>query len=244
MTTATNDPRSSRAPKALAIAALTASAVLGVPKAAHADMVSPDGKGIAGGALLGGEVVIFGEAIFGVRSSAAYLIGGGLGAVGGGVGGYFLEQSVDDGRVPAYLLAGGLALIVPAIVVALDQTRYMPAEGAREDKPMTLPPSDPGKPGGSSVVGAPAGGPAPAPSTTPPSTTPPRSEVDSPAMPPPGGGGGKPAPLSLFDVHQGALRVGMPLPEIRPVFSVAERKALGVTSPGNELRFPVVRVAF
>ena len=37
----------------------------------------------------------------------------------------------------------------------LDATRYLPTEGAREDKPVdtTTPASDPGKPGGSSQAG-------------------------------------------------------------------------------------------
>ena len=238
----TNDIRRSRARLQLgriAMAALAASAVLGAPSVARADEVSPTGKGIVGCALLGGEVVVFAEGIFGVRSTAAYLIGAGAGAVAGGVGGYFLEQGVDDGRIPAYTLAGGLALVIPAIVVALDQTRYMPTEGAREDKPVTnLPPSDPGKPGGSSVLGAeppkPAAAPAAPPGGTPAPTTPPAG----------GGGGGTPAPQSLFDVHEGAFRLGMPVPAVRPVFSMTEQKKLGVTNPGSELRFPVVHVTF
>ena len=68
------------------------------------------------------------------------------------LGGFFLEKSSDDGRLPAYLLAGGIAALIPAIVVTLDATRYRPTEGAREDKPANdAAPSDPGQPGGSSV---------------------------------------------------------------------------------------------
>jgi hypothetical protein len=238
--------RSSRSSGARALAAtLAACAVLGASPAARADEVEPTGKGIAGCALLGGELVVFGEAIFGVRSTAAYLIGAGAGAVAGGVGGYFLEQSVDDGRIPAYTLAGGLALLIPAVVVTLNQTRYMPTEGAREDKPLTsLPASDPGKPGGSTVIGSePKGTPSPAPSAPAPApeTTPP---AGTPAPPAGGGGGGTPAPLSLFDVHQGAFRVGVPVPQVRPVFTMAQRTAFGVNNAGSELRFPLVRVAF
>jgi hypothetical protein len=247
----TNDIRRSHAMKRLALAAIAAGTVVAAPSAARADTVSPTGKGITGGALLGGEIVVFGEGIFGVRSPAAYLVGAGAGAVAGGVGGYFIEQSVDDGRIPAYMLAGGLALIIPAVVVALDQTRYMPAEGAREDRPVTnLPPADPGRPGGSSVEGTtPAAAPAPAPAAAPAPANPGDSATPPPATPPapaPGGAGtgGTPAPQSLIDVHQGAFRVGMPVPSVRPVFSMAERKALGVTNPGNEFRFPVVHVVF
>jgi hypothetical protein len=238
--------------RAVAVGAVVAAAVVASPRDAKAEQVPPTAKGITGCALLGAEVVVFGEAIFGVRSTAAYLIGAGAGAVAGGVGGYFLEQGVSDGRVPAYLLAGGLALIIPALVVAFDQTRYMPTEGAREDRPVNVPPAEPGKPGGSSVVGpgsapAPAPEPAPAPTTPPPSSTePPAAPAPAPA-PPPGGAPPTPptkAPQSLFDIDHG-LRLGMPLPQVRPVFSTAEQKKYSLqSSGGTEVRFPVVSVTF
>jgi hypothetical protein len=238
--------RTAHAFSVTALSAVLAAAVVAVPREAQAEEVTPTAKGIVGTALLGGEIVVFAEAIFGVRSPAAYLIGAGAGAVAGGVGGYFIEQSVDDGRIPAYLLAGGLALMIPAIVVALDATRYMPTEGAREDTPpANLPPSDPGKPGGSSVVGAeapaatPAPSPAPTDGTTPaPTTTPPSS-----------GGGGTQAPVrapvsSLFDVHGKSFRMGMPVPDFRPIMGANDRNKMGVANQGNEVRFPVVKVAF
>lgn len=231
--------RRSRGFRATALALAATAAFACVPRTAHAEDVSPTGKGIVGGALLGGEAVVFVEALIGIRSTPAYLIGAGAGAVAGGVGGAFLENSVTDGRVPAYLLAGGLALVIPALVIALNQTRYIPPEGAREDKPANLPPSDPGKPGGTSVIGAEPAATTPNTTTTPAGTTPPATTV-------PAGGttGGTPGPQSLFDVHQGDFRVGLPIPSVRPVFSVSERKSFGVVNPGNEVRFPVVHVAF
>ncbi|MBX3219910.1 MAG: hypothetical protein KF795_05275 [Labilithrix sp.] len=242
--------------RATVLAAVAAGAILAVPGSAHAEEVTPTAKGIAGGALLGGELVVFGEALFGVRSTTAYLVGAGAGAVAGGVGGYFVEQAVDDGRIPAYMLAGGLALLIPAIVVALDATRYMPTEGAREDKPVDVPPSDPGKPGGSSVVGAEPGTPpatAPGPGSA---TTPATPGQDAPPPPAPapsegGGGGGTQAPRapqspqsSLFNLRNGDFYVGVPLPEVRPVLGTAERARMGADNRGSELRFPVVRVTF
>jgi hypothetical protein len=238
----------SKTTRRIVLAAVAAATVLvGAPRAAQAEEVSPTGKGIAGTALLGAEIVVFTEAIIGVRSGTAYALGAAGGAVAGGVGGYFIEQSVSDGRIPAYLLAGGLALIIPALVITLDQTRYLPTEGAREDKPVTnLPPSDPGKPGGSAVIGAEPASPsapvAPAPTPAPAPATP-------PATPPGGaGGGGTPAPArgpqSLINFYGTGLSVGMPVPEVRPVFTASQKKALGVESTGNEVRFPVVRVTF
>lgn len=240
--------------RAFTLAALAATTILANSTSAHAEPVTPTAKGIVGGAFLGGELVVFGEAIFGVRSTAAYLIGAGLGAAGGGVGGYFVEQAVEDGRIPAYMLAGGLALLVPAIVVTLDATRYLPSEGAREDKPVSLPPSDPGKPGGSSVVGAepgtpPATTPAPGSATTPTTPTPgPTAPAPAPPAPSGGGGGGgnkTQAPQSsLFNLREGAFMLGVPVPEVRPVLGSIERARMGVENRGSELRFPVVRVTF
>jgi hypothetical protein len=239
--------------RALALAALgAASIMLGSPRVAHAEEVSPDGKGIVGGALIGGEVVVFIEALAGVRSGTAYVLGAGGGAVAGGLGGYFVEQSVDDGRIPAYMLAGGLALIIPALVVTLDQTRFLPSSGAREDRPVqNLPPSDPGKPGGSAVIGA---EPAPAPATPAPGATPAPAPTPAPTpTPAPGGAGtgGNPSvasrangPQSLINMRGGSFKVGLPLPEVRPVFTASQKKILGVEGAGSELRFPVVGLTF
>ena len=66
---------------------------------AQADEVSPTGKGIAGGALLGAEAVMLVEAAFKVKKKWAYAVGGGVGAIGGGVGGYFVEQN-GDAKLP------------------------------------------------------------------------------------------------------------------------------------------------
>lgn len=235
--------------RALSLAAL-ATAILANSSSARAEPVAPTAKGIVGGAFLGAEIAVFGEAIFGVRSTAAYLVGAGVGAAGGSVGGYFVEQAVEDGRIPAYMLAGGLALVVPAIVVALDATRYLPSEGAREDKPVELPRSDPGKPGGSSVVGAepgtpPATTPAPGSATSPTTPTPnPAAPAPSPAPAPSGGGGTQAPQSSLFNVREGAFKIGVPVPEVRPVLGSVERARMGVDNRGSELRFPVVRVTF
>src|SRR5258708_27268259 len=131
---------------------LGATVLTGSAGDAHADTVSPTGKGIAGGALLGGEVVTIVEALAGARPVWAYGVGFLVGAGGGGVGGFFIEQSSTDGRVPTYMLAGGLALVIPAIVLTLNATRYLPEEGATEDRAPTGPAPEPGTPGGSSVT--------------------------------------------------------------------------------------------
>jgi hypothetical protein len=172
-------------PAALATAlVLGAGLFVGSSRDARADNVSPTGKGIAGGALLGGEVVTITESIVGVHAGWAYLVGGLAGAAAGGVGGYFVEQSTSNGQAPMYMLAGGLALVIPAIVLSLDATRYRPEEGATEDKTPAGPPAEPGVPGASisspTAAPPPATAPAPTPAPSPaPSTTP------APPAPPP-----------------------------------------------------------
>src|SRR5436190_17232993 len=94
--------------------------------------VTPTGKGIAGGTLLGAEVVMIPLGIAGVDKWWAYLLGGGLGAAGGAVGGYFVETKVksSDGQAVAepslHMLAGGLALVIPTVVLTLNATSYKP----------------------------------------------------------------------------------------------------------------------
>jgi hypothetical protein len=217
-------------PGLLATAVLVgATALIGSQHEARADEVSPTGKGITGGALLGAEVVTITESLIGVRSGWAYVIGAVLGAGAGGVGGYFVEQGSSDGKAPIYMLAGGLALVIPAVVLSLDATRFRPEEGATEDKPPPGPSADPGVPGGT-VVAPPTGAPAPpAPAATP---TPPPAAAPTPP------------PQSLFDVHQGSFRLGLPLPAIVPMFSAAETRTYGLTRNDAEVKMPVLHVAF
>lgn len=96
----------------------------------------PTGRGIAGGALLGAEIAIFGEAIAGLESPWLYWAGAGLGAAGGALGGYYVE-SAGAPRSSYYLLAGGMALSIPAMIVYLDATNevrsHTPAEPTGPD---------------------------------------------------------------------------------------------------------------
>jgi len=198
---------------------------------ARADEVSPTAKGVVGGALLGAEVVTIVEGIADVRSGWAYGIGAVLGAAGGGIGGHFIEQDSSNGRVPTYMLAGGLALIIPAVVLTLNGTRYRPQEGATEDNvpPSGGPPAEPGAPGGGIV--APAGSPR--------SGAPPRTPGASAAPP-----SSPPSPPSLVGVREdGAVSVGVPVPDVRPIFSLVEQRQFGMKAQ-TELRLPVLNVTF
>jgi len=217
---------------------------------AQADEVSPDGKGIAGGALLGAEVVTITESLAGVRAGWAYGVFGGVGAVAGGVGGYFVERSSSDGQGAVYLLAGGMALIIPAVVLTLNATRYHPSDSATEDKPPPGIPADPGSPSGSAVTGPSVVAPPP-PSTAPAGASPPATGVPSSSLTPtsvPGSPSSGPSapPRSLVDLgiaKETSLRFGLPVPEMRPMYSAAEQKTYGLPQYA-ELRMPVFRLSF
>ena len=87
------------------------------------------GAGILGGAIAGAEVVVAVEALFKVKALWPYLTFGALGAAGGGVGGYFLEQASAEGSVA--LVVGAMALIIPTAVLAASARAFDPAkEGA------------------------------------------------------------------------------------------------------------------
>ncbi len=231
--------RCQRARRALGAATLAtafgASAMFSHMPQARADEVSPTGKGIVGGGLLGAEVVTITEALVGLRNPLFYVVGGAVGAGGGAVAGHFIEQSATDGKVPVYMLAAGLGLIIPAVVLSLNATRYRPSEDATEDHaPTNEPSANPGRVGGSSVLvepspAAPAGGGGtPTPGAGTPSTTP-------------------PPPQSLLDVQFGSKsetwRMGVPVPQVRPMYTAREQQQLGLPSR-TEVRMPVLQVIF
>ncbi len=118
------------------------------PLAAHAtgvDEASSSGKGIVGGALLGGELVMVTEAAFKVKPAWAYIVGGVAGGAGGGIGGYFVEQN-SSARAPMLMLAGGLVLAIPTVVAVLTATTYEPPanyvqDQAPTDEPLAEPPT-------------------------------------------------------------------------------------------------------
>jgi hypothetical protein len=207
----------------LAVAALmTASAIAAPAREARADEVQPNAKGTVGGALLGAEAVTIVEALAGVRPGWAYAVGAIVGAGGGGVAGHFIDNGSTDGKVPTYMLAGGLVLVIPAVVLMLNATRFQPEEGVTEDNVPAGPPAEPGAVGGSIVVGAP-----PAPVAPP---------APAPSAP-------TPPPQSLFDLHKGSLRLGVPVPDVRPVFSLAEQRQYGMHAE-TELRMPMLHMTF
>jgi hypothetical protein len=242
--------RATRTPLAILVAAAAFGwTTLATPTTARADEVSPDGKGIIGGALLGAEVVTIPLSLFQIRSGAVYAIGGGLGAVGGGVGGYFIERASfsNDGRVPVYMLAGGLALIIPTSILILNATAYHSSVEATEDNaPTNGPEANPGAASGSVVVGVPPASPAPA--TPAPAATPQPGSTTNTVTPAPAGGASTPsAPQSLIDFSSDfygtSWAMALPVPQVKPMYSLAEQKQYGLPQ-GTELRLPIFSATF
>ena len=180
--------------------------------------VSPTGKGIAGGALLGAEIVMIPIAIAGVDAWWPYLVFGAVGAGGGAVGGWAVEQATkpDGPSEPAlYMLAGGMALVVPTIVGVLNATAYDPTE--EEDEQGDEPGTDiPTEAEGSVEVGA--------------------------RYP-----GGTPVPMSIVGVdawsERPAVGMGIPAVSVQPRFTPNEMAAYGVEQ-GTEVSIPVVSGSF
>lgn len=115
------------APLTLAITFLqTPASAVGEPE------VTPGAKGAVGTALLGAELVLVVEAAIGVKPWWGYAIGGGLGAVGGAVGGVFIDKAGNP-QVSSGLLVGGMLLAVPTTIAVLNATRYKPPSNPEVD---------------------------------------------------------------------------------------------------------------
>jgi hypothetical protein len=257
------------APLALAVTFTAGTASADVGKTA----ASGTGKGIVGGALLGGELVCSIEAIAGVQSPWAYVGGAVGGAAAGGVGGYFVEQGTDNARVPLLMLAGGMTLLIPTIVGVLSATAYRPpadylTDQPRPDEPVANPPqSDTPAPAAvppaalpppAAPDGAPAGAPPAAapPPDAPPATTPPATP---PAGTTPAPSGAIPVkrriararrlpplalvPPSLVALRPGALALSVPAVEIQNTYTRTEVAMYGVDQ-ATEVHIPVLNVVF
>ena len=145
------------------------------------------GKGLVGGALLGSEVVLLTEAAIKVKPAWAYYVGAGVGAIGGGIGGHFLESSLSS-REAMYMLSAGMLLLIPTTVAAMNAVSYdTPLEYTQDSAPVDQPVDDlplgtanPGNDMPTMPAMTPESPAAPA-AVPPPATTPPPAAVPPPA---------------------------------------------------------------
>lgn len=206
---------------------ISAAALLSAPaQAASGAEASPTGKGIAGGALLGAEAVMLTEAAVGVRPAWAYIVGGGVGAIGGGVGGYFVEGSSVE--LPFYMLLGGMALALPTTVAVLSTTAYEPVNYTEDNPPADEPVADPAAPVASPPpIEKPTGR-----HDTPQKRNDQRARAVLPAAPP-----------AIIGLGDGALSFAVPAVEVRHVYTRTEIATFGVKD-ATEIRVPVLNVVF
>jgi hypothetical protein len=156
--------------------------------------------------------------------------------VGGAVGGYFVEKATPNTPEPAlYMLAGGMALVIPALILSLNATAYKPPETDRVEPASNQPAKD-------------------APKADPGAPPPP----DPGAAPPPGGTSraaprrmrfrGEMArlphiPMSILDMYKGKLGFGVPAVEAKPLYTQREMATYGVTQ-GTEVKIPLFKAMF
>ena len=238
-------------------------AVLLAPARASADVgkdvASATGKGAVGGALLGGELVCAVEAAAGVKNGWAYLGGAVGGAAAGGVGGYFLEQNTSA-RASMLVLAGGMTLVIPTIVLVLSQTAYSPPADYLTDKPPADEPvANPPQPDAPPAAAPPAAAPpaaAPPPAGASPAAAPPAAAPSPGAAPTSSvpqkrrvaARGRSLAPLtltppSLVALRPGALALSLPAVEFHDTYTRAEVAMYGVKQH-TEVHIPVLNVVF
>jgi hypothetical protein len=210
---------------AAAFAAATfAAAFVGSPGEARADgPVTATGKGIVGGGLLGAEVVCITMGAVGVEKGWPYFVFGGLGAVGGSIGGFFVEKA-SVAEPSLFMLAGGLGLVIPTLVVSLNATAYRPPETDRQNEPSTNEPSpERPKPAGSVQI------------TTKREHRGPTLAARRPEPPH--------IPLSVLDIYKGKVALGFPAPELRPLYTSRELWQYSL-SQGSEVRMPLFKAVF
>ncbi len=205
----------------VAVASLCTTAAATATTEAKADTeVKATGKGIAGGALLGGELGFLTLSAFGARSSWMYYTIPTALAIGGGVGGYFIEKGGTP-NAPMYMLAGGMALLIPTIVVTLSANSY--SAQSEDSTPSDATPSPTVKAGAGGGAGGktePAGGPA-------------KHKIE----------GRKALPVALLNLDSNSVGLGVPLVHLRPTFTSEEVATYGLKQR-YEVHAPVVALTF
>lgn len=202
-------------------------ALIAAPATARAEgPVTGTAKGIVGGALLGAEVVMMPMGIAGLKPWWPYLVFGGVGAVGGAVGGWAVEQAAPPAEAPLYMLAGGLALIIPTLVLTLNATTKKDYGDESTPAPPT---TDPNKP----PENKPADG------TTVTVTSDAKKQLQQKRK-----RAAEPRiPTAAIDLSGDAVRLGIPAIVVKPIYSPVEIAQFGVEQQ-TEVRIPVFSAAF
>ena len=202
-------------------AAIVASALLAAPAADAEVKVESMGKGIVGLGLLSGEIVLSIEALAGVKNPWALSIPPIVAAGGGAVGGYFIDK-LHKPEASVALLVSGMALFIPAIIIAVAKTKYVAEDDLAEDVTVKAKDSEKASDAAEEGAGAPEGG---------------GTEVE---------GGGEAAPSgtqALLDVGKKSVKIGVPPLYMGALFSDEEMRFLA-RSQGVEYRLDIISVSF
>ena len=92
------------------------------------ECVNAAGKGTIGLGLIGAELGFIIPALAGLDDTWAFIVFPVVGAVGGGVAGYFLLDQPDHPEIAVTVLAVGMAAVIPTMVITLSATAYDPEE--------------------------------------------------------------------------------------------------------------------
>lgn len=203
----------------IAAAALVA-VTLAAPRAHAQGEVKAMGKGLVGLGLLSGELVLSIEALAGVKHPAALAVPTIVAAGGGAVGGYFIDKKVNNPSVSVALLACGMALFLPAIVIAVAKTKYVSEKDLAEDVSVTVAGEEEGEAEEEAEE-----------------TTETEAEAETEAAAPSG------AVHALVDVSSSRVLVGVPPLEVYGLFSDEELRFLA-RAQGVEYRLSLLHVAF
>jgi len=207
--------------------------VVGAALPRHADAqtvnnIEPTAKGIIGLGLLAGELVVSIEALAGVKKYWILAVTGIVAAGGGAVGGYFIETKLSRltaSKVCVGLLAGGMALLVPTMIIVATKTRFsVKGEGTTEVE----------------VVKEKAGGEAAG------EAAPEKKEGPAPEKKEGGATASRleePAPLALLNVTRSRVALAVPLLQVAPAFDEKEL-AFFSAKQAYEYRLGLVNVVF
>jgi hypothetical protein len=227
---------------------------LGAANISHAraqvvhEPASASGKGTVGLGLIGAELGFAIPAIIGVDEVWPYIVFPTVGAAGGAIAGYFAIDANNEHVAGVAVLATGLALVLPTVVLTVSALRYDPerdeeassagngdtsvdigTEGYEYEDDIdtqpgesTTPPSNrPPSPAAEPTEAAPA-----APAAETPSGEPearrrarPSRRATSPSL----------ANTGLFRLSETGLALGMPLVKAVPTYSTEELRQVGLS---------------
>lgn len=247
-----------RAVHAVTLAGFVGLVVAGMPRQASAQTVrsqipmSPTGKGIVGCGLLGAETVALIEGAAGVRARWAYAVFPLLGAAGGAVGGYFLEQAATSGSTPdsgltavsVATLVAGIGLLIPTLIVYVNATSFHPeTEVTTDDNAPANAPLEESTPGLGNPPASSPSGPSGGAVTQPGVGAPAHSSIRGAAGPSLALSPRPFVPPAILNLGTEGMSLGVPAVTVGTNYSLAEVRQYGVV-PQAEVRVPVFSGTF